>query len=60
MAYYLGKEREVDVVAAYRRYRDYLQQHREDLPRTAFELGTAEWYQDPSDHRCPHDGWLEH
>ncbi len=19
----------------------------------------AEWYRDPRDHRCPHDGWLE-
>src|SRR6185369_5169442 len=58
MAYYLSKERNEDVVGSYRRYREYLQQHRADLPHTAFELGTAHWYQDPKDHRCPHDAWL--
>jgi hypothetical protein len=23
------------------------------------EFATAPWYSDPSDHRCPHDAWLE-
>jgi hypothetical protein len=23
------------------------------------EFVTSEWYPDPSDHRCPHDAWLE-
>lgn len=23
------------------------------------EFATAAWYSDPSDHRCPHDAWLE-
>jgi hypothetical protein len=23
------------------------------------DFATAAWYSDPSDHRCPHDGWLE-
>lgn len=23
------------------------------------EFATAQWYADPRDHRCPHDGWLE-
>lgn len=59
MAYYLAKERDEDVVGAYRRYQDYLRQHRAELPSTAYDLGTAEWYQDPNDHRCPHDAWLE-
>jgi len=22
-------------------------------------FATAAWYSDPTDHRCPHDGWLE-
>jgi hypothetical protein len=60
MAYYLGKERDLDVVDAYRRYRQYLREHQRDFPRNAYALATAEWYQDPNDHRCPHDGWLEH
>ena len=59
MAYYLDKEREADAVGAYRRYQEYLREQRDTLPPTAFELGTAEWYQNPKDHRCPHDAWLE-
>jgi hypothetical protein len=23
------------------------------------DFAAAEWYRDPKDHRCPHDGWLE-
>lgn len=23
------------------------------------EFATSEWYSDPTDHRCPHDAWLE-
>lgn len=59
MAYYLSEEREVDVAKAYRRYQQYLRDHENTFPPSAFALGTAEWYQNPSDHRCPHDGWLE-
>jgi hypothetical protein len=59
MAYYLSTERNKDVVEAYRRYQEYLRQHEHEFPPGAFALGTAEWYQDPNDHRCPHDGWLE-
>ncbi len=59
MAYYLSDERNQDVVSAYRRYQEYLRQHQNAFPSGAFSLATAEWYQNPSDHRCPHDGWLE-
>src|SRR5262249_54434491 len=59
MAFYLSKERDEDVVNSYRRYQQYLREHQKEFPRGAFELGTAEWYQNPSDHRCPHDGWLD-
>ncbi len=58
MAYYLSKERETDVMGAYKRYQDYLHLNRNLLPPAAFELGTAEWYPNPNDHRCPHDGQL--
>jgi hypothetical protein len=60
MAYYLQNERSVDVVGAYRRYQQYLREHQEEFPPSAFTLATAEWYQNPSDHRCPHDARLEH
>lgn len=59
MAYYLGKERNEDVVESYRRYQQYLREHQHEFPPGAFALGTAEWWQLPHDHRCPHDGWLE-
>jgi hypothetical protein len=59
MAYYLSRERDEDVAAAYKRYQAYLQLHRHSFPPGAFALGTALWYQNTSDHRCPHDGSLE-
>jgi hypothetical protein len=59
MAYFLSKERDADVMNAYRRYQQYLHEHENLFPPGAFALGTAEWYHNPSDHRCPHDGWLE-
>ncbi len=46
-------------MGAYRRYQRYLNERRQEFPPNAFKLATAEWYYDPSDHRCPHDGWLE-
>src|SRR5215831_5118719 len=59
MAYFLSKERNRDVLEAYRRYQEYLRQHEREFPPSAFALATAEWYQNARDHRCPHDGWLE-
>jgi hypothetical protein len=59
MAYYLSAERNQDTLEAYRRYQQYLRQHEHEFPSSAFALATAEWYQNPYDHRCPHDGWLE-
>jgi hypothetical protein len=59
MAYYLSNERNQDIVGSYRRYQQYLQEHKCEFPPGSFALATAEWYQDQNDHRCPHDGWLE-
>src|SRR5882724_9085038 len=59
MAYYLSNERNKDVREAYLRYQEYLRRHKHEFPPSAFALATAEWYQNSSDHRCPHDGWLE-
>lgn len=59
MTYYLRKERNEDVVNSYRRYQEYLREHENVFPPGAFALGTAEWYQNATDHRCPHDSWLE-
>ena len=40
-------------------YREYVQSVKERLPRSAFEFATAAWHYDYSDHRCPHDSWVE-
>src|SRR5215472_11424902 len=60
MAYYLSDERSLDVVGSYQRYQQYLREHEREFPPGAFAVATAEWYQNPNDHRCPHDGRLEH
>ncbi len=43
----------------FRRYMEYLQSVREAFPPSAFALASSEWYHTYSDHRCPHDSWLE-
>jgi hypothetical protein len=58
MAFYLARERDEDVAGAYVRYQEYLRQHQDRFPPGGYALATAEWYQDPNDHRSPHDGWL--
>ena len=40
-------------------YREYLQSVKDRLPASAFEFATAAWHYDYSDHRCPHDSWVE-
>jgi len=59
VSFILDAERSADVVAAFERYREYLQSVRDSFPASAFELASSEWYFTPSDHRCPHDSWLE-
>ena len=59
MAFCLSEERPKDVVAAYRRYREYLEQYKKVFPPSAFELATSDWYFNPENHRSPHDAWLE-
>src|SRR6185503_7437723 len=59
MPYVLGKQRDEDVVAAFRSYRDYLSENASHFPPSAYALATSEWYFNPHDHRCPHDAWLE-
>lgn len=40
-------------------YREYLRSVKERLPASAFEFATAAWHYDYSDHRSPHDSWVE-
>jgi hypothetical protein len=47
------------VTRGFAAYRRYLESHRDQFPVSAFALATSGWYFDFSDHRCPHDAWLE-
>jgi hypothetical protein len=51
--------RHEDVVGAFRHYRDYLESARDRFPPSAYALVSSDWYFDFTDHRCPHDAWLE-
>ena len=44
----------------YVNYQEYLKANENSFPTNAFKLATSEWYYNFSDHRCPHDAWLEH
>ena len=61
MAFYLDAQRSTsaDAIANFKLYQEYLTAHRARFPERAYELATSAWYYDFSDHRCPHDGWLE-
>lgn len=41
-------------------YRNYLESIAPKLPPSAREFALAAWRLDPTDHRCPHDSWVEH
>jgi hypothetical protein len=59
VSFILAKQRDQDVVAAFERYRNYVQSIRDRFPRAAFEPASSDWYFNPQDRRCPHDAWLE-
>jgi hypothetical protein len=55
----LGPERDADVVAAFKRYNAYLREHTARFPPSAHALALSDWYYGFSDHKAPHDAWLE-
>ena len=59
MSFILSAQREKDCIAAFRDYRDYLASVKITFPPKALLLATSDWFFDFTDHRCPHDGWLE-
>ena len=63
MAYILTRDRPLKSDEEWRHswaaYRAYLESVKGQLPYSAYELATAPWHYDFSDHRSPHDGWLE-
>ena len=62
MAYILSKERDGSIEKMKRnweRYIVYLRKNEQRFPPGAFSLATSDWYFGASDHRVPHDAWLE-
>jgi hypothetical protein len=48
-----------DAADKFYRYQEYLKSKRDSFPPSAYALATSDWYFRFSDHRCPHDAWLE-
>ena len=46
-------------VGSWRRYREYLASIADRLPAAARDFALGEWHHDFSDHRAPHDSWVE-
>lgn len=40
-------------------YFEYLASVKDQLPASAYSFASAPWHYDFSDHRCPHDSWLD-
>jgi hypothetical protein len=62
MAYILSKERDGSVTEmkrSWERYMSYLHNNEQRFPPGAYSLATSDWYFGASDHRAPHDAWLE-
>ena len=64
MAYILTKDRPLNSYPEWQsqwsKYCDYLESVRTHLPVAAYNFASASWHYDFTDHRAPHDGWLEH
>lgn len=62
MSYILSKQRDRHPRTArryYKLYERYLRRNESRFPRRAYALATSDWYFSFSDHRAPHDAWLE-
>ena len=63
MAYILTDDRPLNSYQEWQsqwsKYCDYLESVRNHLPIAAYNFASAPWHYDFSDHRAPHDGWVE-
>lgn len=56
-----SKEEPRDFVnTRYEEYANYLKSIGDKMPPSAREFALAAWRLDFTDHRCPHDSWVEH
>ncbi len=56
--YILADQLDENALVAFKKYRKYLVSVSARFPPNAYELATSDWYFDFSDHKCPHDAWL--
>lgn len=60
MTYILGAQRDGDFSdRPWNEYQKYLRENEKAFPPGAYALATSDWYFGFSDHRAPHDAWLE-
>jgi hypothetical protein len=62
MTYILAAERhlpEPEASRLWKQYERYLKENADRFPSGAYALATSDWYFGFSDHRAPHDSWLE-
>jgi hypothetical protein len=63
MTYILTKDRPQNSFeewqSCWSNYWNYLETVKGAFPRSAYEFASAPWHYDFSDHRAPHDGWVE-
>jgi len=48
-----------ELARGFEQYRTFLISAKDRFPSSAYEFATASWHYDHSDHRCPHDSWVE-
>jgi hypothetical protein len=44
---------------SFNEYYNYLAYIKKQLPIQGYRFATVPWHYDPTDHKCPHDAWLE-
>lgn len=63
MAYILTADRPLNSYEEWQsqwsKYCDYLESVRNQLPPAAYSFASAPWHYDFTDHRAPHDGWVD-
>jgi hypothetical protein len=62
MAYILSAQRdqgEPEASRLWHEYQEYLRSNQARFPPGAYALAASDWYFGFSDHRAPHDAWLE-
>ncbi len=59
MSYILSAERDADPQGSFERYTEFIESERHRFPPSAMALIDSDWYFGFSDHRAPHDSWLQ-